>query len=122
MSEASPPALGHYRQFAVAAGETIHVAGQVSVDETGTTCGIDDPDRQANQVAANLRAVLADAGLRPAHVVSLRVYAVSTEAAAAWAGIRTELFPTDPPASTLLYVSGLASPDFLLEVDAIAAR
>ena len=116
-----PPALGHYRQYAIAQGPTVHIAGQVSVDATGTICGIDDPAAQANQVATNLTAVLTETGLTPSDIVSIRVYAINKDAAGAWAEVRMALFPSDPPASTLVYVTALAQPEFLLEVEAIAA-
>ena len=116
-----PPALGHYRQYAIAQGPTVHIAGQVSVDATGTICGINNPATQATQVANNLTAVLAEIGLAPSAVVSVRVYAINEDAAGAWAEVRKALFPTNPPASTLVYVAGLAKPGFLLEVEAVAS-
>ena len=116
-----PPALGHYRQYVIAQGQTVHIAGQVSVDATGKICGIDDPAAQANQIATNLTAVLAETGLIPSDTVSIRVYAINKDAAGAWAEVRNSLFPSDPPASTLVYVTALTKPEFLLEVEAIAA-
>ncbi len=116
-----PPALGHYQQYTVAQGRTVHIAGQVSVDATGTICGINNPATQATQVANNLTAVLAEIGLAPSAVVSVRVYAINEDAAGAWAEVRKALFPTNPPASTLVYVAGLAKPEFLLEVEAVAS-
>lgn len=117
----APPALGHYRQAVVAPGSTLHVAGQVSVDNGGNVVGVDDVDAQADQVAANLTAVLADAGCGLADVVALRVYVTTKDAARAWARVRLELFPVDPPASTLVVVAGLASDDWRIEVEAVAA-
>ena len=117
----SPPALGHYQQYTIAQGRAVHIAGQVSVDATGTICGINEPAIQATQVADNLTAVLAEAGLAPSAVVSVRVYAINEDAAGSWAEVRKDLFPTNPPASTLVYVTGLAKPEFLLEVEAVAS-
>ncbi|MDP7068099.1 MAG: RidA family protein [Acidimicrobiales bacterium] len=72
-------------------------------------------------MANNLAAVLAEAGLAPSAVVSVRVYAINEDAAGAWAKVRKALLPTNPPASTLVYVAGLARPEFLLEVEAFAS-
>lgn len=116
-----PPTLGHYRQAVVAAGATLHVAGQVPVDASGSSVGVGDVDAQAACVAANLEAVLGAHGCRPRDVISVRVYATTREAGKAWAQARLELFADEPPASTLVYVSGLAHEDWQLEVDAVAS-
>ena len=97
----APPALGHYRQAVIAPGSTLHIAGQVAVDDAGDVVGVDDVDAQADQVAVNLAAVLADAGCSLADVLALRVYVTTKDAARAWARVRLDLFPVDPPASTL---------------------
>ena len=117
---AQPPVLGHYRQAVRALGASLHIAGQVPVDHAGATVGIGDPAKQAAQVAANLAGVLAAEGCELADLVALRVYVTDLVAAKAWSELRLELFEVDPPASTLLVVAGLAHPDWLIEVDAVA--
>lgn len=116
-----PPALGHYRQYTIAQGRTVHIAGQVSVDAKGKIRGIDHPAARVNQVATNLTAVLAETGLTPSDIVSVRVDAINKDAAGAWAELGKAPFPSDSPASTLVHVTALAKPEFLLEVEPIAA-
>jgi enamine deaminase RidA (YjgF/YER057c/UK114 family) len=116
-----PPILGHYRQAVTAAGPTLHVAGQVPVDERGEPVGVGDAEAQAARVASNLAAVIAAEGCVMADIVALRVYVTTPAAAKAWAHVRLDAFPANPPASTLLYVSGLAHQDWQLEVEAVAA-
>jgi len=118
---ASVPVLGHYRNAVIALGPTLYVAGQVPVDAAGNLVGLGDIDAQAEQVGANLLAVLTSAGCGMADVVALRVYVTTKDAAQAWARVRLELFPVDPPASTLVVVAGLAHDDWNIEVEAVAA-
>ena len=107
-----PPTLGHYRQAVVAVGATLHVAGQVPVDASGLSVGVGDVDVQAALVTANLEAVLGAHGCRTHDVIAVRVYATTREAGTAWAKVRLDLFADNPPASTLVYVAGLAHEDW----------
>ncbi len=114
-----------YSQVAVTSGRvrTIYVGGQNSVDAKGEVVGKNDIGAQAAQVAKNLQAALAGAGARAEHVVKWNVYVVQGQPPApAMEAFHKTLGPLpNPPTITVLYVAGLANPDYLLEVDAVAA-
>ena len=101
---------------------TVYVGGQNAVDVDGNVVGRDDVAAQAGQVARNLQAALEAAGATMDDVVKLMVYLVEPNSAfpAYEAFQRVWGMPANPPTISLLYVSGLFQPDFLLEVDAVA--
>jgi len=100
-------------------GDLIHVSGQVSLQE-GKVVGIGDPVAQARQCFANIEAVLQLAGATLDDVVALRCYLVDAEYYQAYAGVKNALFDANPPCGTAVIVKGLLSPDFLMEVEAVA--
>ncbi|MDE2934703.1 MAG: Rid family hydrolase [Chloroflexota bacterium] len=101
---------------------TVYVGGQNAVDVDGSVVGQGDVEAQAEQVARNLEAALAAAGATLDDVVKLTIYLVEPHSAfpAYGAFQRVWGMPATPPTISLLYVSGLFQPDFLLEVDAVA--
>jgi enamine deaminase RidA (YjgF/YER057c/UK114 family) len=114
----APPA-GHYSHGIVASGRMLFVAGQVALDEKGNLVGKGDAAAQARQVLTNLQRVIESAGGRMADVARSTVYLTNLEDRTAVAAVRKEFFPSPPPVNTLLVVSSLADPDFLVEIDAI---
>ncbi len=102
---------------------TVYVSGQVSMDATGAMVAEGDLAAQTEQVFANLAIALAAAGATFADVVKLTTYVVDYTPAARplIAAVRSRHFPTSPPASTLVGVSALALPGWLIEIEAIAA-
>jgi reactive intermediate/imine deaminase len=114
----APPA-GHYSHGIVASGRMLFVAGQVALDERGNLVGDGDAEAQARQVLINLRRVVEKAGASMAHVARTTVYLTRLEDRSAVSRVRTEFFPSPPPANTLLIVASLAQPEFLVEIDAI---
>jgi len=103
----------------VAKGDLIHVSGQVSLEE-GKVIGIGDPVAQARQCFTNIEAVLQLAGATLDDVVALRCYLVEAKYYEAYAGVKNALFDANPPCGTAVIVKGLLSPDFLMEVEAVA--
>ena len=101
---------------------TVHVGGQNAVDASGNVIGKGDIAAQTAQVIKNVEIALAAGGARLEHVVKWNVYIVQGQSVLpgfevfqrAW-GDRP-----NPPAVTVLLVAGLAHPDFLVEIDAIA--
>ena len=104
----------------VKAGGAVYIAGQVSVAPDGSVVGAGDAEAQAEQVYRNLQTALAHAGATFKDVVKTTTYVVNEECIAATRAARLRYFETDPPASTLLVISRLARPEFLLEIEAIA--
>jgi enamine deaminase RidA (YjgF/YER057c/UK114 family) len=107
---------------AVKAGTTVYIAGQVSAGPDGSVVGKGDPEAQVRQIWRNIEAAVRAAGGGGLHnVVKTTTYVTSINYAGALRKVREELFSTiNPPTSTLLVISELASPDYLVEIEAIA--
>ena len=107
---------------AVKTGNTVYIAGQVSAGPDGNVVGKGDPEAQVRQIWRNIEAaVRAAGGSGLQNVVKTTTYVTSINAAGALRKVREELFSTiNPPTSTLLVISELASPDYLVEIEAIA--
>lgn len=98
----------------------LQVSGQVGVAPDGVLAkGFDN---QARRSLANLEAVLAQADMDWGDAVLLTTFLVRSEDVGAWRIIREMALGDARPASTLLIVSGLASPDWLIEVELLAAK
>src|SRR5579859_374116 len=74
------------------------------------------------RVLLNLRNALAAAGARPEHIIKWNVYLVQGQSLQAGFTAFRQFWgdQSNPPTITGIYVSGLAHPDFLVEMDAIA--
>ncbi len=102
-------------------GNTVYIAGQVARDRDGKTVGVDDAKAQTEQVFKNLEAALAAAGGNLSHIVKTNVFMTHREDIPAYREIKAKYMPKDnPPVSTLVLCSGLANPDFRIEIEAIA--
>lgn len=80
-------------------------------------------EEQAVQALENIRLILAAEGAGPEHIVKLTFYAAAKPGDMAEIGAkRAEMFgKSAPPPSTWVYVSGLARPGYLIEIEAVAA-
>ena len=101
---------------------TVHVGGQNAVDASGNIVGKGDVAAQTEQVLANVRAALAAGGAEPEHGIKWNLFLV--EGVSLQEGFsafqRAWVDTPNPPAITAAFVAGLANPDFLVEMDAIA--
>ncbi len=102
--------------------KTVYVGGQDAVDAEGNIIGVGDLKVQTEQVLKNIQVALAAGGAQIEHIVKWNLYIVEGqplqvgfEAFQRFWGNRP-----NPPAITGVFVSGLAHPDFLVEMDAIA--
>ncbi len=113
-----------FSQVVVARGGThVHISGQVAVDAEGRTVGPGDLAAQTHQVMRNLGAALASVSATFDNVVRLGVFIVDYDPArrAQVLAVRNEYVdPAQVPASTLLGVQSLVSPDYLIEIEATA--
>ncbi len=100
---------------------TVYLAGQTGVDASGK---VGESFRaQAVQVFENIKTALASVGGGFEHIVHLRSYLTNLEAnGAEYREVRASYFPNKAalPASTLLQISRLANPAYLLEVEVVA--
>jgi enamine deaminase RidA (YjgF/YER057c/UK114 family) len=82
--------------------------------------GKGDPEAQVRQIWHNIEAAVKSIGGTLSDVVKTTTYVTNISYGGAVRKVREELFATNPPTSTLLVVSGLASPDYMVEIEAIA--
>jgi len=76
---------------------------------------------QAELCFANIAAILAADGMTLADVVRINAYVTDRAHMADYMRVRDQQFPGRPPASTLMIVGGFTRPEFVVEVEAIAA-
>ena len=105
----------------IKAGNTVYVAGQVAMDQDGQIVGRGDVTAQATQVFENLQIALAAAGTNLSHLVRITIYATDAGFRDPIRDVRCRyLGSPDPVTSTFVVVAGLARPELLVEIDAIA--
>jgi len=104
----------------VKAANLVFIAGQVAVNPSGDAVGIGDFETQAQQVFAILENAVKAAGGTKQDIVATTVYMLDRDHLPAFRMARDQFFGSDPPASTLLFITGLARPELLLEVEAVA--
>jgi 2-iminobutanoate/2-iminopropanoate deaminase len=78
-------------------------------------------EEQAERCFANIDAILGEAGLTRSHIVRINAYVASRDHMPGYMSVRDRYVGDPPPASTLLIVSGFSRPEFLVEVEIIAA-
>ena len=104
----------------VKAGNTVYIAGMVAQDENGNVVGAGDAEAQTRQIWRNIEVAVQAAGGSLTDVVKTTTYVTGIEHAGAVRAVRGELFPSNPPTSTLLVVSELANPAYVVEIESIA--
>jgi len=113
-----------FSNVAVVSGRvrTIYIGGQDAVDAEGNIVGIGDIAAQTEQVLRNLRTALAAANAGPEHVVKWSVFIVDGQDFRSGYAAFQRVWGDrpNPPVITAAVVKGLAHPDFLVEMDAIA--
>ena len=102
-------------------GRLLYIAGQVARDAEGNVLAPGDIHTQARQVFQNLRQVLQAAGGDVSELLKITTYITKIENFPAVAEVRSQFFPGEMPASTLIVVTRLAQPELLIEVEGMAA-
>jgi enamine deaminase RidA (YjgF/YER057c/UK114 family) len=98
----------------------VFCAGQVAADEQGNVLPPDDFDAQAKMVMHNLTTALAAGGAKLSDVTKITVYICNPHDVPKARRVLQTYFAGHPPGSTLCILRGLAHPNFLLEIEAIA--
>jgi enamine deaminase RidA (YjgF/YER057c/UK114 family) len=125
----NPPELGTppgYSQVVdVSAGRIIFISGQTAADRDGNVVGKNDFAAQAAQVFHNLGIALEVAGCTASNLVKLTVFLTDMDNLARYREARNRFFatvtPPAAPAVTLVEVAKLYGPEFMIEIEAIAA-
>ncbi len=97
----------------------LHVSGQVGVAPDGSLA--EGPEAQMETAFRNILAILGSAGMGPHDLVKITVFLTRSEDVGLYRNVRDRMLAGATPASTLLIISALASPDWLVEIEAIAA-
>ena len=104
---------------APAAARWLHVSGQVGVTPEGKV--LDGSEAQIEQAWRNVLSVLEAAGMGPRDLVKVTTFLIDRADLPTARAVRERMLQGAEPASTLLLVSGLASPDWRVEIEAVAA-
>jgi reactive intermediate/imine deaminase len=113
--------VGPY-SHAVASASELYVSGQVAIDADGHVVGRGDCAAQARQAYRNLAAVLGAVGCDWRNVLKMTVYLTDMEDLPEASAVRRELMDADSyPASTVVEVSRLADPEWMIEIEAVVS-
>src|SRR5256885_860623 len=113
---------GHFSQAtAIAArGTIVFISGMTARRADGSIAGIGDVAAQTRQVCENIKAAVEAAGGTLDDVCRVDVYVRNMEHFEAIHKVRREYFKPPLPASTMVEVTKMVSPDYLIEINAIA--
>lgn len=114
------PLRGYSR--AVQAGDHLFISGTTAMNEKGEVIGGDDVYRQTRAVIENIREVIRASGFVMSDIVRTRLYVVRMSEWKDYARAHREVFDSIRPASSIVEVSRLMDPRFLIEMEAEAIR
>ena len=113
---------GHFSQAIAieAKGKLVFLSGMTARRPDGTIAGIGDIEAQTRQVCENLKAAVEAAGGTMDDICRVDVYVRNMEHFDRIHKVRREYFKAPAPASTMVEIVKMTSPDYLIEINAIA--
>ncbi len=113
---------GHFSQAieVEAKGRIVFLSGMTARRADGTIAGVGDIEAQTRQVCENLKGAVEAAGGSLDDVCRVDVYVRNMEHFEAIHKVRREYFNAPAPASTMVEVTKMVHPDYLIEINAIA--
>jgi enamine deaminase RidA (YjgF/YER057c/UK114 family) len=113
---------GHFSQATTieARGRLVFISGMTSRRPDGTIAGVGDIEAQTRQVCENIKSAVEQAGGTMDDICRVDVYVRNMEHFEQIHKVRREYFKPPAPASTMVEVCKMTSPDYLIEINAIA--
>jgi enamine deaminase RidA (YjgF/YER057c/UK114 family) len=105
---------------AVKVGNTIEVTGTVASGENGKVVGKDDPYIQTKYIYQKIEKVLQQAGATMKDVVRVRMFVTDISQWQEYGKAHSEFFKDIKPCNTMVEVSALIEPDYMIEIEASA--
>ncbi len=105
---------------AVRVGNTIEVTGTVAVDDSGNVVGKNDPYLQAKFALQKIEKVLIQAGATLNNVVRTRMFVTNISQWEDYGKAHNEFFHDIKPCTSMIEISRLISPEYLIEIEATA--
>jgi 2-iminobutanoate/2-iminopropanoate deaminase len=118
--ELSDPRPRYSQGILAEGGKLLFVAGQTASDKDGNVVGKGDIEAQTRQVFKNLSAVLEEVGGSLDNLVMTTTYITDRKYREGYNRVRQQSYKKNQPTSTLVIVTGLANPDYLIEINGIA--
>jgi enamine deaminase RidA (YjgF/YER057c/UK114 family) len=115
-----PPFARYSHGIAVPPGaRLVYCSGQLGVAaDDAVPAGV---EAQAELCFANIATILVEGGMTLADIVRINAYVTGREHMKGYMAVRDRLVGTPPPASTLMIVAGFTRPEFVVEIEVIAA-
>jgi len=107
---------------AVLIGNQLEVTGTVAVNESGDLVGADNVYEQTSFIFQKIEKVMKEADFSFADVIRTRIYVTDISKWEEVARAHREFFGTIKPATTMVEVSALISPDYLVEIEVSAVQ
>jgi reactive intermediate/imine deaminase len=114
--------MGHFSQAIAieARGKLVFISGMTARRPDGSIAGIGDVEAQTRQVCENLKSAVEAAGGTMEDICRVDVYVRNIEHFDKIHKVRREYFKAPAPASTMVEVTKMVSPEYLIEINAIA--